>query len=621
MTVSGRRKPRADRSVYGRRISIGGREFEKGVGAVARSVMHIDLNKGSETFSAWVGVDDEVATRLVRLKFRVLGDRGELWNSGVMEPGRSARVDLDVRNVETLVLIASPVGGATRYNHADWADAKFVVTGDKPKAVDPPVEEPVILTPPPSPEPRINSARVFGVRPGSPFLYTIAATGDRPMTFAAGNLPAGLDLDPATGMISGALNEPGEHRVTLVAENRLGKAARDLRIVVGDKLALTPPMGWNSWYCFLTSVTDKMMRDAADAMVNTGMINHGYVYVNIDDAWSMKPASDDPLLNGLHRDANGMVNSNKKFPDMNALTDYIHAKGLKAGLYTSPGTTTCAGYVGAYQHEELDAQRFAQWGFDFLKYDWCSYGQIAKDSSRAELKKPYLVMKAALDKLDRDFVYNLCQYGMGDVWEWGADVGGHCWRTTGDLGIATSLYENVITYGFSHDGREQWHGPGHYNDPDYLLIGWIHWEGALRPTPLTPNEQYTHITLWSLLSAPLIFSGDMTKLDAFTLSLLTNDEVIEVDQDPLCRQAVRVAYTEDWQVWAKEMEDGSKAVGLFNVSEIGMTVGVQWSDLGIRGGYRVRDLWGQKDIGVFADRFEMDVPRHGAAMVRLFPVQ
>jgi alpha-galactosidase len=189
------------------------------------------------------------------------------------------------------------------------------------------------------------------------------------------------------------------------------------------------------------------------------------------------------------------------------------------------------------------------------------------------------------------------------------------------LGIATSLYDNVTRYGFLHDGKQQWAGPGHWNDPDYLLIGWIGWKGALRPTPLTPNEQYTHVSLWCLLAAPLIFSGDMTRLDEFTLSLLTNDEVIEIDQDPLGRQANRVAQDGDGQVWAKDMEDGSKAVGLFNTGEIETKVVARWSDLGLEGRQRVRDLWRQQNVGTFEDRFEAKVPRHGVVLVRLLAVQ
>lgn len=620
--TSGWGKAEIDKAVQGQPMSIAGQKFDRGVGTHAKSVMYIDLKGGATRFTAYVGVDDEVRGNIGSVEFRVYGDGKLLWKSGVIKAGEAAKkASVDVKGVKTLMLLVDSAGDGINYDHANWVDAKFEVTGEKPVAIDPPVEEAVILTPKPSPKPRINGAKVFGVRSGSPFLFTIPATGDRPMEFSAEGLPKGLRLDARTGRITGSVAERGKYVVTLKARNALGEAEREFRIVVGDKLALTPPMGWNSWYCFFTKITDEMIRAAADAMVSTGMINHGYTYVNLDDGWMVKPKSDDPMLGGEPRDAAGMINANKNFPDMKALTDYIHSKGLKAGLYTSPGPLTCAGYTGTYQHEELDARRFAEWGFDFLKYDWCSYGSIAKDRSRDELKKPYLKMKAALDKQDRDFIYNLCQYGMGQVWEWGAEVGGHCWRTTGDLGIATSLYDNVTRYGFLHDGKQQWAGPGHWNDPDYLLIGWIGWKGALRPTPLTPNEQYTHVSLWCLLAAPLIFSGDMTKLDEFTLSLLTNDEVIEVDQDPLGRQANRVALEGDSRVWAKDMEDGSKAVGLFNTGEIETKVVARWFDLGVEPRQRVRDLWRQKDLGTFEDRFEAKVPRHGVVLVRLFPAR
>ena len=620
--TSGWGKPEIDKSIQAKPMTIAGRRFERGVGTHANSVMYVNLKGGAKKFTTYVGVDDEVSGRIGSVKFRVYGDGKVLWDSGIMKAGEPAKkAEVDVRGIKTLMLLVDSAGDGISYDHANWAEAKFEVTGEKPEAIAHPVEEAVILTPRPSPKPRINGAKVFGVRPGSPFLFTIPATGDRPMKFSAKGLPNGLKLDERTGRITGSVMKRGKYVVTLRASNALGEAEREFRVVVGDKLALTPPMGWNSWYCFFAGVTDEMMRAAADAMVETGMINHGYSYINIDDGWSMKPGSNNPRLKGPARDEHGKINSNKKFPDMKAMTDYIHSKGLKTGLYTSPGPLTCARYVGSYQHEEEDARRFAEWGFDFLKYDWCSYGRIAKDRSRAELMKPYKVMKAALDKQNRDFIYNLCQYGMGDVWEWGAEVGGHCWRTTGDLGAATSLYSNVVTYGFSHNGREQWAGPGHWNDPDYLLIGWIGWKGALRPTPLTPNEQYTHVTLWCLLAAPLIFSGDMTKLDEFTLSLLTNDEVIEVDQDPLGRQASRVAKEGDGQVWAKDMEDGSKAVGLFNVGEIETTVTARWSDLGLAGRQRVRDLWRQKDLGIYEGQFSANLPRHGTVLVRLFPLK
>ncbi len=617
-------KAQADRSVQEKPISIGGHKFERGVGTHAASRIYVDLAGGSRRFSASVGVDDGADKKHASIEFRVYGDNKNLFKSGVMKGGQPAKaVDIDVTGVKTLLLMVTDAGNGVTHDHADWADARFEVTGEPPQIIDAPVikEEAVILTPKPPKTPRINGPKVFGVRPGSPFLFTIPATGARPMEFAAEGLPAGLKLDSASGQITGAVKEKGEHAVTLRARNALGSAEREFRIVIGDQLALTPSMGWNSWYTHFISVSDKIMRDAADAMVSTGMINHGYAYVNIDEGWSIRPDSTEPDLAGEPRDAEGNIRPNRKFPDMKAMTDYIHSKGLKAGLYTSPGPLACGKCAGSYEHEEQDARQYAAWGFDFLKYDWCSYGKIAKDKSLPELKKPYLLMNTALRKLDRDFVYNLCQYGMGDVWKWGAEVGGHSWRTTGDLGAASNLWSNVESIGFSQNGLEKYAGPGHWNDPDYLLIGHIGWKGAIRPTPLTPNEQYTHVTLWCMLASPLIFSGDMTKLDEFTLSLLCNDEVIAVDQDPLGKQGRRVATDGEREVWAKDLEDGTKAVGLFNRDEVAGTVVANWSDLGVKGPQVVRDLWRQKDLGTFDEKYESPVGRHGAVMLKLTPAK
>jgi alpha-galactosidase len=484
-------------------------------------------------------------------------------------------------------------------------------------------EEAVILTPPPGPAPRINGARVFGVRPGSPFLYTVAATGERPMRFGAEGLPEGLQLDPATGRIRGSLDTRREHVVTIRAANRHGRAERKLKIVVGGRLALTPPIGWNSWYVWENHVTDRIMRDAADAIVKSGLADHGYQYVNIDDCWAVKPDAKEPELQGEPRDAEGRVNPNRRFPDMKALTDHIHGLGLKAGIYTSPGPKTCAGHVAAYGHEEQDARRFVEWGFDFLKYDWCSYGEIAgEDPSREALQKPYRQMAEILERQPRDVVLNLCQYGMGKVWEWGREVGGNSWRTAGDLGLTfEGIAANLFRDGFDVYADHELHrfgGPGAWNDPDYLLLGYLsNWKGSTAPTPLTPNEQYTHVSLWSLLAAPLIFSGDVTRLDAFTLSLLTNDEVIDVDQDPLGRPARRVWREGPLEVWARDLQDGSNAVGLFNRGEGTAEVRVDWTVLGVSGPQRVRDLWRQKDIGVFEGRYAAPVGRHGVVLVKL----
>ena len=600
--------PQVDKAVTGVQMSIGGRKFDKGVGTHADSTVWIQLNGEAGRFVAWIGVDDNAGAGKGSVIFKVIGDSQTLYKSRPMKAGDAPRaVDVPLTGVKLLLLSVVSANDSINFDHADWADARFVGLTAKPVTVDGPREEAVILTPKPSSKPRINGARVFGVRPGHPVLFTIAATGDRPMRFAAASLPAGLSVDAATGRISGSVAKKGTYSVVVSAKNALGSATREFRFVVGDQIALTPPMGWNDWYTFTSSITDKDVRASADAMVSTDMINHGYSYVNIDDCWMVAANSSDP-----RRDAQGNILPNKNFPDMKALTDYIHSKGLKAGIYISPGPKTCGGYEGSYGHEAQDAKQFADWGFDFLKYDFCSYGSVWKGDTLEEQKRPYKLMGDLLKGQDRDMVFNLCQYGMAKVWEWGAEVGGNSWRTAGDIGANPAGY----SVGFTLDGREKWVGPGRWNDPDYINIGWL---GA--PTRLTPNEQYTYVTLWSMLAAPLFFSGDMTKLDDFTLSLLTNDEIIEVDQDPLGIQAHRVSQESETEVWVKDLEDGSKAVGLFNRNEFPAKVTAKWMDLEIDGKQRVRDLWRQSDIGVLSNSYSTEIPRHGAVMLRMWSTE
>jgi alpha-galactosidase len=228
--------------------------------------------------------------------------------------------------------------------------------------------------------------------------------------------------------------------------------------------------------------------------------------------------------------------------------------------------------------------------------------------------KPYSVMRAALNQVDRDIVFSLCQYGMGDVWKWGAEVGGNCWRTTGDI---SDTWGSMAGIGFNQGGNGDYAAPGHWNDPDMLVVGRLGW-GSLRPTRLTPNEQYTHISMWCLLAAPLLIGCDMSQLDDFTLNLLSNDEVLAVNQDPMGKAAKPMVKDGDFEIWAKNMADGSMAVGLFNRGEAAADVRADWNALGLQGAHRVRDLWRQKDLGTFADSFTTNVPRHGVVMVRVW---
>lgn len=467
---------------------------------------------------------------------------------------------------------------------------------------------------------RINGPGIYGARPHHPFLYRIPATGARPIKFSATGLPPGLALDRDTGIISGHTPGPGRYLVTLEAQNAQAKSTRSFRVVVGDTLALTPPMGWSSWYMAYTNISDALIRAQADALISSGLADHGYSYINIDDGWNMDPSAKDPRVNGAPRDQNGNLRPNSNFPDMAALTDYLHRKGLKAGIYISPGPRTCGGYEGSYGHEQQDAHLFAAWGFDFLKYDLCSYGDLLKGSRDPEdLKKPYALMGNILKSLDRDMVFNLCEYGRGDVWKWGREVGGNYWRTSDDVGsgIDGSLWKSMDAYGFGEAGRERWAGPGGWNDPDNILLGQIIWHDKLAPTPLTRNEQYTWMTLWSMLSAPLMLGNDLTSLDDFTLKLLTNDEVIAVNQDALGKQAARILQNGGAEVWAKDMEDGSKAIAFFNRGERSASIALEKSALRLTGDWQVRDLWEHRDIGLFGNALAQEVGPHGAKMLQI----
>jgi len=473
------------------------------------------------------------------------------------------------------------------------------------KTLNAAAETPYLLTPPESPKPRINNADVYGARPGVPFQYTIAASGQRPIMYEAKTTMKGLRLDPKTGIITGTVTERGMFTILLTATNNLGSDSKTINVIIGDNIALTPPLGWNSWNCWGLSVSDERVRASADAMISTGLASHGWTYMNIDDGW--EAAERDPK--------SGAILTNEKFPDMPALSEYVHSLGLKIGIYSSPGPLTCGGYLGSWQHEQQDAQTWADWGIDYLKYDWCSYGQIAPQKpSLDEMKKPYQVMRAALSNINRDIVYSLCQYGMGDVWTWGEEVGGNLWRTTGDI---TDTWESLHDIGFQQAKSSPYARPGHWNDPDMLIVGWVGWSARLHQTRLSASEQYTHISLWAMLSAPLLIGCDLSRIDAFTYNLLANDEVLAIDQDAVGKQAVPVIQNKDVQIWVKELSDGSRAVAVFNLTEQASKVSFDWSDLGLSGYSKVRDVWRQQDLGKFGKSFSTEVNGHGVQLFRV----
>jgi alpha-galactosidase len=367
-----------------------------------------------------------------------------------------------------------------------------------------------------------------------------------------------------------------------------------------QKLAATPPMGWNSWNLFAEKVTDKDVRAAADATVSSGMKDAGYIYINIDDTWQGK------------RDANGVLQPNSKFPDMKGLADYVHSKGLKIGIYSSPGPYTCAKYEGSYGHEEQDAKTYAEWGIDYLKYDLCGFDKIQKQQAPNDPAKTAQMMKDAYEKMHkallatgRPIVYSFCQYGLDAVWEWGPGLGANLWRTTGDI---NPTWDRMTLIGFAQAGLSKYAGPGHWNDPDMLEVG----NGKL-----TLDENRTHMSLWVMLAAPLLAGNDLSKMSQQTASILANRDAIAIDQDPLGAQGDRVSAVGPVEIWAKPLKGGEKAVALFNRNENALPISLKLSDVGFAGGAKAKDVWSAKDLGRLSGTYTVTVPKHGVVLLRL----
>ncbi|MBR4821528.1 MAG: putative Ig domain-containing protein [Bacteroidales bacterium] len=508
-----------------------------------------------------------------------------------------------------------------------------------------------ILTPKAPAAPRINGPKVYGNYPGTPFLYKIPATGQRPMTFSAKGLPKGLKLDRNTGIISGKVRKQGTWKVTFTASNARGSDSREFKIVIGGKLCLTPPMGWNSWNCWRRTVSHEKVLSSLNAFIEKGLDQYGWSYINIDDGWQFERRGEDLALQ-----------PNSKFPDMKALADSVHKRGLKFGIYSSPwamcpggtpGSSACnpegrywwidsgkadeynayistpeddkvkgswekMRYHGRYLFVEQDARQWGRWGVDFLKYDW-------HPNDYYSIK----AMREALDKTGRSIALSLSNrapIGLGDAYV----KLSNSWRTSSDI---KDLWESVYRIGFTiMDRWAAYTGPGHWPDADMLEIGSVcdfsKGEGYTRACRLTPDEQYTHMTLWAILCSPLLIGCDLASIDDFTLSLLTNNEVIDVNQDALGYPAARVSESDSTVVYHKPLEDGSLVVALFNISDKPVKMGFKIGELNYMmvEAQTVRDLWRQQDITVLhpgerfeGDAFETEVAPHGCRLLKLSP--
>lgn len=495
-----------------------------------------------------------------------------------------------------------------------------------------------ILTPEAPHTPRINGAKIYGARPGSDFLYKVAATGDRPMTFSAENLPKGLKIDSGTGVITGKVKKAGTYNVTLKAANSLGEATREFRIVIGEKIALTPPMGWNSWNCWGNTVSHEKVMASAKAILESGLADYGWSYINIDDGWQ-----------GLRGGKENAIQPNVKFPDMKGLVDSLHTMGFKVGIYSGPWVATYAAHIGTqcdnadgtyewvkkglvnenyrmvdpsgeltreklwysgkYSFAAQDARQWAEWGFDYLKYDWNPHDWYSMKEMHDEL-----------EKCGRDIVYSLSNSALlplaGEYVKYA-----NCWRTTGDI---RDNWKSISGIGFGRNSSwAPYSGPGYWPDGDMMVIGNVGWGRKYHYTNLTPDEQYTHVTLWAMQASPLLIGCDMAVADKFTKSLLCNNEVIDINQDPLGYAATKIYGNSSYATYFKPLEDGSLAIAMFNLSETTQKIGFKPRAIGIIGDkIIVRDVWRQKDVAEITndrDRFDADVPPHGVVLVRVFP--
>jgi alpha-galactosidase len=609
---------KANRSVTGEPLAIGGKEYARGVGTHADSWLFIDLPGGATRFKAAVGINDG-AGDAAGVKFRVVGDRKTLYESDVLRVrDTAAEVDVDVTGVRTLVLVVDDFDDRDLEDKADWADARIEGAAGKPAAVPAPVCEPVgDLAPPPGPAPRINGPRVVGCRPGSPFLFKVPATGKAPLAFSAEGLPAGLSLDPATGLVTGAVEKAGEAKATLVVRNGAGEARRDLRIVCGDRVVLAPPMGWCSRSIRGEALSQAKVRSAAEALVAAGLDRHGWSRVLVHDGWQ-----------GARQEPAFAIQPNDRFPDLPGLCRDLHGLGFAVGLYSTPWRVTHQGFTGGSADDEKgeleergrtfgkvsfhaqDAKQMAAWGVDALLYEWAPL-----DAERAK------AMADALRAAPRDLALILSPAEDPE--------GAKPWAAHADAWIgaedALDQWSRIMGAGLAHDAWRDVTGPGRWACPGLLRLD-ASGAGFHPVSGLTESEQMSVLSLWCLHGAPLILAGDPAAWAAadprarFVLGLLTNGEVLDVDQDPLGKPACRVKGEEGYEVWDRELADGSRAVGLFNLDDLGSrALKVTWEELGLSGRQTVRDLWRQKDLGDQEKGFEAEVKSHGVVFVRVRP--
>ena len=461
--------------------------------------------------------------------------------------------------------------------------------------------------------PVFHGAKITGNYPGTELIFTVPATGTRPITFSAQGLPKGLSIEPTTGIIRGVVKEKGSYTVKIAASNAKGKAEEDLKIEIGDKLCLTPAMGWNSWNVFTNTLDEKLVIEITDAMVSTGMRDLGYQYINMDDFW-----------HATSRDADGKPVANpEKFPHgIKWLSDYVHSKGLKLGIYSDAGDKTCGKCFGGFQHEEIDAKVYAEWGVDLLKYDFC-FAPFKKDVAITRYKK----MGDALKGSGRSIVYTICNWGFFKPWTWGEQVGGNYWRTTPDImdtwrgaPFWLSSFTSILN---RQNKLDKYAGPGHWNDPDMMIVGNYGkgkaTGGGGQYKGLSDLEYQTQMSMWCVMDAPLLASCDLRSMNEPTKNILLNSEILAINQDPKGEQAKLVSKQNGVWIYKKSMSDSSVVVAVFNSSKKEKQFDLKESELGLQGTYEVYNIWEHTKKDALSDKVAVTLKGHETVVLKLKP--
>ncbi|MBF0199584.1 MAG: NPCBM/NEW2 domain-containing protein, partial [Planctomycetes bacterium] len=618
-----------------------------------------------------VGVDDDSKPILKNkqktfIRFVVLADSKVLFDHTLKHGESSKKLSVNTSGVHELNLITEE---PQKVHHrvefqAVWANATF--KGGKPKIV--PLEK-YILTPKESSKPRINSSKIFGLRPNAPLLYTIATSGARPISFKAEGLPEGVIINSENGRLYGKTNQMGDHKINLIASNKHGRDEFNLTLRVGNQVCLTPPMGWNSWYCWSESVSSEKVKSIAKGFVDKGLIDYGWTYINIDDCWG------GPKRGGKFNALMG----NERFQDMKGLCDSIHDMGLKVGLYSTLWMSSFGGFIGGtapnpegnysmfhaskdkvlqegqifgrcpeslitraatigpYYLVDNDVKQFTEWGIDYVKYDWNERidQEELNDHIKFQQKLPWPHKgKYPFDEEQRKYEYWTRRFH-DSFRESPRDMVlslsprttftsapivskySNLWRTTNDI-IDTWV---SMSESFKNDHWRKYQSPGHFNDPDMLQFGNKgipnQFVRTLKETRLTPDEQYTQMNLWSIIAAPLLISCDIDSMDEFTLNLLKNREVIAVNQDPLAKQGKPVYVEGDLQVWLRELEGGEKAIALFNLGYETKEIKIDFAKIGLTGKWNLRDCWTHKTVGDFQNSWSKSIRGHASCLIRM----